>query len=115
MTEWPAFDPGRMVHRISIQKPGQGWDESGAVIVWEDFIVTWAALEPIRGTDVVRGGQITTQLYVTVTMNYQSGINASMRVSSAKGVYVIQSVENPLERDVLLVLNCVELGDKDVS
>jgi head-tail adaptor len=113
--EWPAFDPGRMVHKIDLQKPGQDWDDSGAVIVYKTFLTTWAAIEPIRGIDVVRGGQITTQAYTTVTMLYQPGINASHRVSCAKGQFVIQSVENPLERDVLLVLNCVELGDKDTA
>jgi SPP1 family predicted phage head-tail adaptor len=113
--EWPAFDPGRMVHKISIQKPTPGWDVSGPIITYETFLTTWAAIEPIRGTDVVRGGQITTQAYITITMPYQPGINASHRVSCLKGNFIIQSVENPLERDVLLVLNCVELGDKDTA
>ena len=80
-------------------------------MTWETLVTTWAALEPVRGTDVVRFGQITTQLYMTVTIPYQTGIQANFRVSSAKGLFVIQSVENPLERDIYLVLNCVELGD----
>jgi SPP1 family predicted phage head-tail adaptor len=112
---WPVFDPGRMTHQVNIQKPTPGFDESGATIVWQTFLTCWAAIEPIRGTDVVRAGQITTQLYTTVTMLYQPGINASFRVSCAKGNFTIQSVENPLERDVLLVLNCVELLDLDTA
>lgn len=115
MMPWPTFDPGRMVHQIEIQKPAPGFDESGATIIWKTFITAYAAIEPIRGTDVVRGGQVTTQLYTTVTMVYQTGINASFRIRSFKGNFVIQSVENPLERDVLLVLNCVELLDTDTA
>jgi SPP1 family predicted phage head-tail adaptor len=115
MTDWPVFDPGRMVHKINIQKPVANWDDSGPVMKYETFLTTWAALEPVRGTDVIQGGQITTQLYITVTMAYQKGINASHRVNCAKGNFIIQSAENPLERDVLLVLNCVELGDKDTA
>lgn len=115
MVPWPTFDPGRMVHQIEIQKPTPGFDESGATIVWATFMTAYAAIEPIRGTDVVRAGQVTTQLYTTVTMMYQPGINASFRVHCFKGNFVIQSVENPLERDVLLILNCVELLDTDTA
>jgi head-tail adaptor len=115
MMPWPVFDPGRMAHQVNIQKPTPGFDESGATIIWQTFLTTYAAVEPIRGTDVVRAGQITTQLYITVTMLYVAGINASFRVNCAKGNFVIQSVENPLERDVLLILNCVELLDTDTA
>lgn len=115
MMTWPAFDPGRMVHQIEIQRPSPGFDSSGAVIVWKTFVRAYAAIEPIRGTDVVRAGQVTTQLYVTIIMLYQPGINASFRVHSFKGNFVIQSVENPYERDTHLVLNCVELLDTDTA
>lgn len=115
MMPWPIFDPGRMRHQIEIQKPTPGFDASGATIVWATFITAYAAIEPIRGTDVVRAGQVTTQLYTTVTMMYQPGINASFRVQSLKGTFVIQSVEVPLECDTLLILNCVELLDTDTA
>jgi head-tail adaptor len=115
MMPWPVFDPGRMRHQIEIQKPTPGYDGSGATIVWKAFITAYAAIEPIRGTDVVRGGQVTTQNYTTVTMMYQSGINASYRVHCLKGTFVIQSVEVPLECDTLLILNCVELLDLDTA
>lgn len=115
MTPWPIFDRGRMVHKVDIQKQTQGWDVSGPITIWETFITTWAAIEPLRGTDVVEGGQVTTMLYLTVTIPYQTGISASNRVSCLKGTFVIQSVENPLERDCHIVLNCVELGDKGTA
>jgi hypothetical protein len=42
------------------------------------------------------------------------GILASMRVVGNGKTYVIQSVENIQERNIVLVLNCLLLGDQKV-
>jgi SPP1 family predicted phage head-tail adaptor len=106
---WPSIDPGRMVHRITILKQTPGVDISGAVVTWSEFVTAWAAIDPVRGTDIIRSGQDTTQLYLTITMRWQAGILPSMRVRSNNGTYIIQAIQNPGERNVLLVLTCVAL------
>jgi SPP1 family predicted phage head-tail adaptor len=113
---WPVLDPGRMVHRVDILRSAPGWDDSGPVVVWTPFLLNvWAAIEPQRTSDVVRTGQITTKLYTYVIIRYQAGINAADRVQSLKGTWTIQGVINTLERDIQLVLECLELGDTDTA
>lgn len=108
---WPRIDPGRMVHKIAIQKQTTTTDISGTVVAWSDFVTCWAAIDPVRGMEVLRAGQDTTQLYLTVTIRWQSGIQPNMRVRSNNGTYIIQSIQNPGERNIMLVLNCLALGN----
>lgn len=107
---WPAVNPGEMVHWITILQQTQSEDESGTTTIYAPFVSTWAKIEPVRGTDVIKSGQTTTQLFLTVTIRWQTGILPNMRVRSNNGTYVVQSMENPGERNVLLKLNCLALG-----
>jgi hypothetical protein len=123
---WPQVDIGLMRHCIKIQQQGNGtrvgeFDIGGAIPSdWQDlFTGVMAAIEVMRGTDVIRSGQTTTQLFITVVIwfipdpvnPYAPGVTSNMRVISDNGsAYVIQSVENVLELNVILVLNCLALG-----
>ena len=107
---WPSIDPGKLVQQITILQQTQSSDISGTVAVWTPLRTTYAAIEPVRGTDVIRSGQATTQLFLTVTIRWQLGVQPNMRVQSNSGTYVIQSIENPGERNILLILNCLGLG-----
>ena len=112
MKSWPQIDPGEMVHQVTLQQQTQGFDVSGAVTVWTPFVTTWAAIEPVRGTDVLRSGQDTTNLYLRVSIRWQTGIQPNMRLLRSDGVttYIIQAIENPGERNVILILFCLALG-----
>lgn len=112
---WPVIDVGRMVHTITIQQQAvNGFDASGQVTQWTDFVTAQAVIEPVRGTDVVRSGQTTAQLFLTVGLWYQAGIAENMRVVSHNGAtYLIQSIENVLERNAVLLLNCIGIGDNE--
>jgi hypothetical protein len=43
-------------------------------------------------------------------MWWQAGIVANMQVQALNGLYLVQSVENIGELDVVLVLNCLAIG-----
>jgi SPP1 family predicted phage head-tail adaptor len=116
---WPSINIGMLRHRIAIQSEvdtGQ-YDAAGKKMSWQDFIPSaMAAIETVRGTDVIRAGQNTAQLYLTITIPYQRDFNgnpiqANMRVIGPTGsTYLIQAIENILEMGVVLVLNCIGLG-----
>ena len=109
--KWPKLNPGELVHRISILQPVAGSDESGATVTMQPlFANVPAKIEVVRGIDVLRSGQATTQLYVTVSIWFRTGILPNMQVQGKNGLYVIQSVENVLERGIVLKLNCLALG-----
>lgn len=107
---WPAVNPGELVHWVTIQHQVQSSDISGTTVIWSPLVSTWAKIDPVRGSDVLRSGQATTQLFLAVTIRWQSGILPNQRVQAKNGTYVIQAIENPGERNILLVLNCLGLG-----
>ena len=108
--KWPTLDPGEMRHEITILKQAESSDASGNTVVMAPFVTAWAKIEPVRGIDVIRSGQVTTQLFLTISIWWQAGILADMQVQALNGLYVIQSVENLLEMNQVLKLNCVALG-----
>jgi SPP1 family predicted phage head-tail adaptor len=112
--KWPTLDSGEMRHQITILQQTKSSDASGNTVVMAPLYTgVWAKIEPVRGTDVIRSGQVTTQLFLTVSIWWQAGIMADMQVQTLNGLYVIQSVENLLEMDAVLKLNCVALGRND--
>jgi hypothetical protein len=105
-----------MRHYITILSPGPTdpptFDAAGPVSKYNPFCYGWAAMEIVRGIDVIRGGQDTTQLNLTVAMWFQPGILPKMQVQAPSGSrYIIQSVENVNEMGVVLVLNCLALNE----
>lgn len=113
---FPSIDIGSLRHAITIQVEGPTSPPTigpgGQQLAWSTFTTADAAISAVRGTDVVRSGQDTTQLFLTVAIWYQDGILSNMRIVNENGsVYVIQSAENVLEMGTVLVLNCVALGN----
>lgn len=107
---WPQVNPGKMVHSVTILQQQTVSDVSGTSIQWVAFLTTWAQIDPIRATDVVKWGQDTAKLFLIVTIRWQARIVPNMRIQAANGTYVIQAIENPGERNVILVLTCLGLG-----
>ncbi len=108
---FPVIDIGKLRHFVTIQQQGPtippSFDEAGTKLDWIPFATGMAAIDTVSGTDVIKGGQTVSQLFLTVTMYYQPGILPKMRVKSDNGsIYVIRAVENILEMNVVLVLNC---------
>ncbi|HEV8189445.1 MAG TPA: phage head closure protein [Pyrinomonadaceae bacterium] len=107
--QWPKIDPGEMIHRVTILQQRGRTGVSGSGVAWVPFVTTWASIDPVRGVDVLKAGQDVTQLYLTVKIRWQSGILPNMQVQAQNGTYIIQSIENPGERNVILVLTCLGL------
>jgi Phage head-tail joining protein len=111
-------DPGSLRHSIAIlqQLASGSFDESGASAAYQPFLPQpgdeiLSAIEPVRGVDVSKNGQTTTQLTVWVTLWFVSGILPNMRVVAPNGsIYIIQAIDNVLEMDRILVLWCLGLG-----
>jgi len=110
---WPAVNPGRLRHRITIKRPVVGSGVSGSKVTWQDFVTTYADIQPGKPGEAVRSGQITSVLYVVITMNWQSGIQAKMQVQGPSGLYVIEDVVNVGELNVTLNLMCLALGSSN--
>jgi len=112
---YPAIDPGKMRHPISIRYRAVGsppiFDAAGVSLSTPTTLLTaMAAAETIDGTDIVADGQTTSRLQIAFGMWYRPGIIGGMEVVRGNNVYLIQEVENMLEMDVVLILICIALG-----
>ena len=108
--KWPTLDSGEMRHQITILGQVSSSDMSGGTVAMAPVVTCYAKIEPVRGIDVIRSGQETTQLFLIISIWWQAGILANMQVQALNGLYLIQSVENLLELDVVLKLNCLAIG-----
>lgn len=115
----PTIDVAALRHTITISSVGPTspptFDAGGAAVTGPVVVTTaLAAIDAVRGTDVIKGGQITTQLFLTVALWWQGGILPNMQVATEGGsTYLIQSVENVLEMNAVLILNCIGIGSND--
>ena len=109
-----GIDPGRFRHLITLLEPTQGTDASGVSITYAPAsppVTEYAQIEYVRGADVIKSGQDVSQTYLTVHLRYNSAFAANKRIQAPNGnQYIILSVENILERNAYLVLNCVGIG-----
>lgn len=86
-------------------------DAAGPKLTYSTVTEERAAIEILRGTEVIKGGQDTTQLFLTVGLYFVEGLLPNMRVMRHNGTtYLIQSIENVLEMDMVLLLNCIGIG-----
>jgi head-tail adaptor len=118
---YPTIEMGRLRHVITIMSFGPGsppaYDDGGLVSTWTPFAQgVRAAMNPVRGTDVVRGGQTTSMVFIPVAIWFIPGITGGMRLATEYGdTFVVQSVANVLQMNKILVLNCLALGDEASS
>ena len=111
---FPQIDIGALIHQVTIVKRGPAtppnYDQAGPLTNFTTVTTAMAALNISGGADAVKGGLTIEELMIDVTMYYQSGITPDMQVQSDNGSqYIIKSVENVLERNIVLVLHCLGL------
>jgi len=110
----PVMDPARLKHRVTFLQQTASSDASGSIVIWAAASppdVTWAAIEPMHGLDIIKAGQDISQIGITVTMRYRPGRLPSGRLQAPSGsIYIIRAIENVLEMNVWLVLTCLGLG-----
>ncbi|SRR5229473_812539 len=113
---WPSIEIGRMIHRVTINQYGPtsppSFDAAGPIQKWTEFAQVWAAISPISGKDVIKGGQTTSQLFLSLAMWFMPGLQERMQIynQTTGTTYSIESIENVLERNVVLEVNCLALG-----
>jgi SPP1 family predicted phage head-tail adaptor len=107
-------------HRITIQRPTTNKDQyKRASTDWEDYITTWASVEPLRGREyfMARGqGQslaqnVNFELTARIRLRYVEGVWPGMRVIyDGSRVFNIESAIDVRERHKELHLMCFEIN-----
>lgn len=90
------------------------YDEAQQLSSWLPFASRVPAqIGPDRSTDALRQGQIITQTTTPISIRYLPGILPNMQVVAPNGsTYVVQGVINIDERNIILELECVLLGNQ---
>ena len=116
MTNDAKVRAGQLRHVLWLENPGPPIPDGDG-----GFTQSWtpltpptmsARIEPVAGRNLehVAGSVIQTRT-VTVTMRYHAGVTVETRLRRLNGHYLrILSLVNPEERNINLVLQCVEVA-----
>lgn len=101
---------GRLRHRVIIQNYTTTTNQYGEETkVWADLDTVWAAVEPLRGTELFESQQRFGALDTRIVMRYLSGVDETMRVKFGSRMFAIVSPPiNKDERGIYLELMCKE-------
>jgi SPP1 family predicted phage head-tail adaptor len=106
---------GSLRHEITIEQVVETQDSNGIITEeWVTYLVEWARVNPLSGTELFRARQLDATLSHEVWMRWRAGIRPKMRVKfiSPEGTthyFDIESVIDPDYRNVRLQLLCKEL------
>ena len=104
------MEPGRMRHRIRIQRLSQVRNEFGeSENSWEDAAIVWASIQPVSGREFLEGMKAQAEVTHKVTIRYNPAVKASMRVLFGERVLDILHIIDTWERHHEMVLMCKEL------
>jgi len=121
----PTINIGQMRHQLTLyaQAPASPptYDAAGVQMNWTSIqsgiyaaIGGQAAGSSRQGMDRPEGDQLTSQQFVTIAVWYQAIFAPNQRVVNENGTtFIIQSIENVLEMNVVLVLTCLGVGAND--
>lgn len=111
---FPTLNPGDLRHWVIFLNQTITQGISGQNTTWQAATPpqgAWAKIEAVRGAEIIRSGQNVTVLYLTVSMWYRPNVRASMHLQIPSGAeLVINSIENVLEMNHILILNCQAIG-----
>jgi SPP1 family predicted phage head-tail adaptor len=110
----PTLNTGRLRHRINIVQVSPTQDSTGGQDLSVDVLYAnvWASVEAQSGGDSANGGGgFVSKTMHQIVMRYLPGIAAKMQVQFNGRQFQIESVQNPDERNKLLILQCVEIND----
>jgi SPP1 family predicted phage head-tail adaptor len=70
----------------------------------------WANIDPLSGSEALSGMQLTAKVTHRITIHFQVGVSAAMRLVHEGRIFEIRSVMNPGERNQYLVLMAEEVS-----
>jgi hypothetical protein len=122
----PVLDIGACRHQLNfyqqvVASPAT-YDAAGVTSGWTPFAAGQGVMAALggqvagnrKGVDVIKGDQTASETYVTAAMWFVPGITPSMRFKDENGTtYIVQSMEDVLVMQVVLVLTCLVIGAND--
>lgn len=110
-----VIDPGRLAHRISLQRPSTVVDDFGhRVPGWQTVATVWAAVRPVGSTERLAAAQMQSGQTHVVTTRYSAAL-AALRgecrlVLRGRTFNLVGFPRNVGEANQYLVFDCTEGG-----
>ena len=96
---------GELDQLVIIQSPTETRDAGGAVVVtWDDLVTAWAAIEPLRGRELIAAQAEASEISGKIRMRYVDGVTSKCRVVHGGKIYDILAAVNPKTRGEALEL-----------
>jgi len=90
---------------IVIESSAMGTDAyGGETLVWSEFTTVWAAVYPIKGRELIAAQAAQSQLTTTFEIRYWKGVVADMRILYDGNYYEIESVIDPQEKHLKMLI-----------
>lgn len=125
VTAWPHIDPGKKRHKISIfaQSTTQdGYGQESTALGTVPVLSRYAAIDTFTAREVYQDGfvsQVVHKVYIDWPRLVR--ITTDMRVvvhplaGALASLYLIQAVENVQQRNLVMVLTCIEIDNAQVG
>lgn len=114
------MNPGRLRHRVRIEKEDYLRDSHGDIIRdpitgetsrgWVEVATVWAAVEPLQGREFFESGAVQSQVTTRIRMRYRPGLTPAMRLVHGDDVHEIEAIIDPQTRHEQLQIMCKRLG-----
>lgn len=109
-----VLNPGELRHFVRIESPVYAAGPRGASVSpssWEMVRTTWAAIYTAGGRETSMASQIVSQVSHVVKIRWSQVVaRANYRVVFGGRIFVVEYVENVLERNRVLLLYCNEVN-----
>lgn len=100
---------GLLRHEVTIQANVETQAADGSVArTWSDIATVAASIEPLSGREGLLAAQINPEVTHLVKMRYRDDVNSRCRLLFGARVFQVDSVLNTQERNIELVLQCIE-------
>lgn len=100
---------GRLRHRVEIQTFTETQDTFGEPDrTWATADTVWAAIEPLRGQELLSAQEINAETSHRVRLRYHSSVTPTARFKFGTRIFDILSVINWQERGASLEVLCTE-------
>ena len=100
---------GSLRNRLTIQAESPSVDGlGGQARAWTDVATLWGRVEPLKGSEHLRGMQLEARISHRITIRHRDGVTARHRVLLGSRAFNIRAVIDREERGRWLELLCEE-------
>ena len=108
------IDPGKMRHRLTVERFNGSRDAAGEPRKdldenWTEVCRPWCSVDPISGREFLAAGQETAEVSHKIRCRYRPGVQADMRLRWGSRIFEILAVLDPEERHESLLIMAKEL------